>query len=220
VIEQGAPAAQFDPRHLCLPAATGMPGASTWALPVTSNPDDECSPAATPSNLLYPQTSISATIGPQFSGQFNSWFLDGARFRTNTGNSVWEYSNAAVQKAIVSLPSVENLTGRGNWVWTSAASTPGYPINVYAVGADAPSLRYTATGTAINDALGSGSAIGILDSNGAIRVVDLSGTTPSISTYTPPIREYALNSGNLSKCPAAQNCPFAVNASLQWVAAY
>ena len=165
-------------------------------------------------------TDGTSTTSPQFSGQFNSWFLDGARFLTNTGNSVWEYSKAAVQKAIVALPSVENLTGQGNWVWTFPSSTPGYPINVYAVGADTPSLSYTATGNTINYAWGSGSAIGIIDSNGAIRVVDLSGTSPSISTYTPPIKEYAFNGGGVSNCWAAQNCPFAVNSSLQWVAAY
>jgi hypothetical protein len=74
------------------------------------------------------------SVGPTFSGTFNSWFVDGQRFFTNTGTTVWTYSANGIQQSIVSLPTIEQLAGQGNWFWTYQASTLGYPLNIYAVG--------------------------------------------------------------------------------------
>lgn len=128
----------------------------------------------------------SSTTSPSFSGQFHSWFLDGARFLTNEQNTVWVYSSAGSQQAVVSLPSIENLTGQGNWVWTYAASTPGYPGNIYAIGSETPALTFS--GAASSAAVASGNTFAILAYGaGQLSVYDLSGSAPSRSDYDDPV---------------------------------
>jgi hypothetical protein len=131
-------------------------------------------------------TDGTSTVSAPFSGNFNSWFLDGARFLTNQENTVWEYSNGAVQQAVVGLPTVENLTGQGNWIWTYQAKTPGYPLDIYAIGADTPTLSYA--GSALSGAVPSGATIGFLVFGaGEVTVFDLSGSMPIETKFSVPI---------------------------------
>ena len=133
----------------------------------------------------------SSSIGAAFSGTFNSWFLDGNRFLTNLSHSVWVYSKDSVQEALMALPSVENLTGQGNWLWTFERATTGNPINVYSIGANSPSFTFTAGALDLNQATGSGTAIGILNTSG-VHVIDLAGNTPALADYVSPMKGYPI----------------------------
>jgi hypothetical protein len=75
------------------------------------------------------------SVSSPFSGSFHSWFLDGGRFLTMLGNNVWVYSKAGAQDALVALPSVEHLTGQGDYFWTFEQYTLGYPLRIYNVAA-------------------------------------------------------------------------------------
>ncbi|WP_058186207.1 Ig domain-containing protein [Terracidiphilus gabretensis] len=148
--------------------------------------------------------SGKSVVSAQFSGTFNSWFLDGHRFLTNLSNTVWVYSSGAVQQELVTLPSTTNLTGQGNWFWTAGGYPPG--VSVYAVGGSAtpmqvfsfsPDFSYTY--------VASGSSIAVLPiQDSTVHVIDLSGSAPVSSDFPiPPI-------GNLSSFGAAS--------ALQWIA--
>jgi hypothetical protein len=130
-------------------------------------------------------TDGTSSVGPAFSGNFNSWFLDGQRFLTNTGTTVRVYSAGSVQQSIVSLPTIEQLAGEGNWFWTYQTSIGG-PLNIYAVGANTPSASYALNvGTFV---VPSGNTLGILPyGSPSASVVDLSGSTPVKNDYTVPI---------------------------------
>jgi hypothetical protein len=122
----------------------------------------------------------ASAVGPAFSGTFNAWFLDGQRFLTNTGNTVWTYSAASVQQGIVSLPSIQNLAGQGNWI-----STYSGQIAIYAVGASTPSATYQISGATV---VPSGMTLGIIinPGDGSGSVVDLSGSAPVKTDFTTP----------------------------------
>lgn len=128
----------------------------------------------------------TASTGPAFSGNFNSWFVDGQRFFTNLGTTVWTYSAASVEQSILSLPTVENLTGQGNWFWTYAASTPGYPLSIYPVGSSTASETYNLDTDTV--AVASGNTIGVLPyGTPSASVIDLSGGTPVKTDYALPV---------------------------------
>jgi Putative Ig domain len=130
-------------------------------------------------------TDGTSSVTPPFSGQFNSWFLDGGRFLTNVSTSVFTYSKDAVQQSAVVLPSVEQLTGQGNWMWTYQ-TIPGYPLAIYPVNTNTPAATYSLTADTV--AIGSGLTIGILPFGEADNsVVDLSGSTPSKVDYALPV---------------------------------
>ena len=132
----------------------------------------------------------TSTVGPAFSGTFKTWFVDGQRFLTNTGNTVWTYSAAATQQSIVALPSVATLYGVGNWIVNYGRNPSNVDVTIYAAGASSPSATYTLlAGTVIPSA----NTLGIISGlQGIFSIVDLSGSTPvktdtsypSPSTYT------------------------------------
>lgn len=125
----------------------------------------------------------TSTVGPAFTGQFNSWFVDGNRFLTNLQTTVWVYSNASVQQAVVALPTIENLTGQGDWIWTFQSDLyPDYPITIYSIGSETPAQTYNTS--VISTVVPSGSTIGILNYGaGQASVIDLSGSTPIENDY-------------------------------------
>jgi hypothetical protein len=128
-------------------------------------------------------TAGNSTTTPAFQGTFNSWFIDGQRFLTNTGNAVWTYSNAGVKQDLTSVTTTTDLTGQGNWFWTLADSGT---LNVYQVGASGSPALTTAFG-ALTAAVPSGGTIGVLAYGvGQLTVIDLSGATPVSATYTLP----------------------------------
>jgi hypothetical protein len=133
--------------------------------------------------------SGTSSTGPAFSGTFNSWFLDGQRFLSNTGTTVWVYDAAvSTNPAPVSLLTVENLTGQGNWFWIyspPANQYQGAHLIIYPVGGSVPSATVPIGATATP--VPSGNTIGILSGG----IVDLSGATPIIPQSTLPPHWYS-----------------------------
>ncbi|MFP5206718.1 MAG: putative Ig domain-containing protein, partial [Acidobacteriota bacterium] len=137
----------------------------------------------------------TSTVSPVFSGQFNSWFLDGKRFLTNLSTTVWVYSDAGAEQAIVALPSVEQLTGQGDWIWTyqpqqQGSSSSDIGVNVYAIGSSTPSFSFSFPYTYLGftTAVASGSSIALLPyASGQLGIVDLSTPTPSATNYKVPV---------------------------------
>lgn len=128
----------------------------------------------------------ATSTGLAFSGNFNSWFVDGHSFFTNLGTTVWIYSPASVQESILSLPTVENLTGQGNWFWTYEANTPGYPLSIYPVGSSTASQTFNLD--IDTTVVASGGTIGVLpDGTASASVIDLSGASPVKTDYSLPI---------------------------------
>jgi hypothetical protein len=125
--------------------------------------------------------SGATSTGPAFSGTFNSWFTDGQNFFTATGTSSYTvntYSSANTQlQSSISLPTIENLTGQGNWFWTYQAFTSGYPLNIYPINSSTPSTTLALdTDTVL---IPSGNTIGVLPfGTASASVIDLSGASP------------------------------------------
>jgi hypothetical protein len=121
----------------------------------------------------------TSSVGPQFNGQFNEWFVDGSRFQTLVGSTVYTYLNTSVQQDLTSLPPGQGLGGQGTWFWSFGSSG----LNVYEVGSSAaPAATYT-TGTA---PIVSGATLGLLGPT-QVTIVDLSGPTPTSSVRTVPV---------------------------------
>jgi hypothetical protein len=135
--------------------------------------------------ILVPNGTSS--LSPPYQGTFNSWFLDGGRFLTNTGSTVWTYSSNGVQQAITALTtSVQGLTGQGNWFWTTDVT-----LNIYAVGpSNVPAASYSFANGLADDysVIGSGTSIAVLPyQNATAAIVDLSGAAPALVNYALPI---------------------------------
>jgi hypothetical protein len=153
----------------------------------------------------------TATTGPQFNGQFRSWFADGSSFITSADTTVLVYSNGGAQQGtIAQVPATAPVGGQGNWVWTYTGGT----FSVYpATGANpAPAAAYP---IAVNSTpYASGATVGLLGVyTNAVTVIDLSGSAPTRTDYTPPLpASFGLPwSSNTSAGPYA-----AVSAS-QWL---
>jgi hypothetical protein len=77
----------------------------------------------------------ASTVTPAFSGTFQSWFLDGDRFLTSLGTTVWVYASDGTQVQVAAPPVVTGLAGQGNYFWVhDDGGYPNYPIYVFAVG--------------------------------------------------------------------------------------
>ncbi len=138
--------------------------------------------------------SGTSSVSPAFSGQFNSWFLDGERFLTNLTTTVWVYSKAGAQQSINSLLTVDNLTGQGNWFWSNGFISGGnYQLSIYPAAGGAAAATYTFT--LLNYAVPSGPTIAISAPNSStVSIVDLSGPTPSKTDYSIAVGSYAATS--------------------------
>jgi len=139
----------------------------------------------------FPGGNISTSA--QFSGTFYAWFLDGARFITNLGNTVWVYSASGTQQALEMMPSIQNLTGQGNWLWTTSQVADGMTaadvLSVYAIGSTTPAVNYSFG--LIPTITASGTTVGVLEyGSGQLSVVDLSGSSPTRADYTLPQLAY------------------------------
>lgn len=121
----------------------------------------------------------SDSVSPAFAGTFDSWFIDGAAFLTNVGNTMWVYSPAAVQLDTQILPTTQDLGGEGTWFWTF----DGMTLNIYKVGSSsAPTATYAGVLAPLQ---ASGPTIAIMDSK--LHIIDLSGAAPTETDYSPPI---------------------------------
>jgi len=146
----------------------------------------------------------SSSVGPTFSGSFNTWFLDGSRFLTNLSNGVWTYDSSSTELSFVTLPTFNPAVGHpllggvGNWVWTIVSSSET-TVTVYPVGSSNAAGSYSVDVSGV--AIASGNTIGLLRYGSAsVEVVDLSGATPSENTYTVPTAyntAYAVTSGSV-----------------------
>jgi Putative Ig domain len=141
----------------------------------------------------------TSSISPTFSGQFNSWFVDGQRFLTNLSNTVWVYSNTGVQQALVQLPTVSSLTGQGNFIWIVDGTSSNFPVDIYPIGSTTPALTFNGGGPVPN-LIASGTTLAFV-AEGApqISVIDLSGTTPLKTDSTTPVASltaFAASSGS------------------------
>jgi hypothetical protein len=148
--------------------------------------------------------SGASATGPAFSGSFNSWFTDGQNFFTTTtaGTSnytVNTYSSANMQlQASVSLSTIENLTGQGNWFWTYEGFTPGYPLNIYPINGSTPSATYNFDVDTV--VIPSANTLGVLPYGApSASVIDLSGASPVKADYPLPVayeKAYAATSAS------------------------
>jgi hypothetical protein len=196
-----------DGTYLAIGNATGLKAYSSSGAALVSQAGDYSGAAAfaTPTQIQIAQGPAganvvqtiqvpggAATVSPAFHGTFNSWFVDGGRFLTNTGNTVWVYSSAAVQEDLTSLPQVSQLSGQGNWFWISDR-TGG--ITIYKVGASAsPTASYIVFAESLFEP--SGSRIGILPSGQqSATVIDLSGPAPVRSDYALPFSSEEVSRG-------------------------
>lgn len=122
----------------------------------------------------------ASSVSAAFQGTFHSWFSDGDRFLTNVANTVFVYSTAAAQEAILALPTIEQLGGRGNWLWTGQNA-----LDIYAVGpSTTPVVSFSKSPS--TDLIPSGSTIAFAANTG-LSVVDLVPATPVKRDYTPPL---------------------------------
>jgi hypothetical protein len=136
--------------------------------------------------------SGSSSVSAAFAGTFRSWFLDGERFTTASGNTARVYSRAAMQLDIGVLPTAEGLAGNGDWFWTKPQT--GGTVRLYAVGsAGTPTVTYE-LGT-LGEVIGSAHTLALIASGTpAIGIVDLSGSAPVRTDYVSPlayVRQYA-----------------------------
>lgn len=131
----------------------------------------------------------NSSVSPNFQGSFNSWFVDGQRFLSNLGSTVWTYSNAAVQQDLTAVSSVTGLSGQGDWFWTW---TENNSLNVYQVGNSA-SPTLSAPFNILSTAFPSGNTIGVLPFGaGQLTIIDLSGATPVSTNYTLPYADLSV----------------------------
>jgi hypothetical protein len=190
-----------DGSYVCAGSQTGLTAWSPSGIPILSKTGDYSTAkafaasgqvlvgngAAGP-NVIETISTVTAIafVGPAFDGQFNTWFLDGENFLTNTGNTVWTYSKSGVQQeAITALPAIDNLGGQGHWFWTYNSQL-GNPLAIYAIGSSAPVATYNIA--ADTTVVPSGTAIGLLAPGPAsASVIDLAGTTPTKLDYTLPV---------------------------------
>lgn len=124
--------------------------------------------------------SGTSTTGPSFSGTFGSWFLDGSRFITIATTTAMVYSQGSVQEAVITFPGTAPLVGQGNWIWT----LNGGSVEVFAIVSGSTPAATFPSGSA---ELPSGTSVAVTTSGTGMGVIDLSGTTPSETSYTVPI---------------------------------
>ena len=131
--------------------------------------------------------SGASSTGPQFSGAFSSWFLDGTSFFTSLSNVVWIYSTAGTQEALLSPASTQGLMGNGNLYWVV-----GGGVSVYSVSSGNLIQTYPSGLTSyVPSVWSSGTTVAILFSttNANVQqfeIVDLSGPTPTATTQPGP----------------------------------
>jgi hypothetical protein len=145
----------------------------------------------------------TSMLSPKFLGNFYAWFLDGNRFLTTLGTAVWVYSNSGAQQALVTLPSITQLTGQDNWLWTvTNDATLTDHLQIYAIGSSTPTQTFTLD--LVSNYFASGNTIGVLPMEPThLSIIDLSGASPSRADFSVPSIAYL--------------SAFAANSSSQWV---
>jgi hypothetical protein len=144
--------------------------------------------------------SGTSTTSATFQGEFHSWFVGGERFLTTIGNTVRVYSeNVGAAEVLVSLPTIQQLTGQGDYFWTYRNATPGYPFDVYSVLAGGTLAQSYSFGV-FDPAIPGGTTVGVLRP-GQLDLVELGGS--SIMKRTVPM-------------PGLRAASFAANLAGEW----
>jgi hypothetical protein len=127
--------------------------------------------------------SGTSSITPVYEGGFHSWFVDGERFLTHVGNTVWVYSTAGVQQDLKAVPTITGLGGQGDWFWTLGFP---YDLMIFEVGASATARATYAFDSADSLPIPSAMTLGILQccAPQQLTVIDLSGSSPARADYT------------------------------------
>jgi len=151
----------------------------------------------------------TSTNSSSFTGAFNSWFGDGSRFLSSSGNRVFVYSKTGTQEAAVDLPSIVGLGGQGSWIWTFDRGR----LEIYPVGSQTSALswngegdRYIKSGVTLSAQTLGFVSYSYAANTGSVEkfnVVDLSGLSPVESSYSFPV-EYGSS--------------YAATSSSQWIA--
>ncbi len=172
-------------------AAIAVPGALLIALGAAGNSVIETVSSAT----------WTSSVGAAFQGAFSSWFVDGSHFLTTIPagtqlgttiaafNTLFVYSLTSVLEDTETMPTLQDLTGQGNWFWTAASA-----LSIYAIGNNTVSCipipctmpTPTATYTLFSPQATIGTFIAQISGN-ALTVIDLSGATPVETGYTVPV---------------------------------
>ncbi|HWO20060.1 MAG TPA: hypothetical protein VNO30_14840 [Kofleriaceae bacterium] len=117
-----------------------------------------------------------------FAGTFHSWFDTGERFLTAVGTAVRVYGKDGAQLAFAALPTTQNLTGQGNYVWTYVASSD-HVLRLYAAASlDAPVQTYSLVQL---PPLASGDQIALAQTGGTDEVIELISLGPTVTTSGP-----------------------------------
>jgi Putative Ig domain len=154
-------------------------------------------------------------VSPAFQGAFNTWFSDGSGFISTSAPTVWAYSNTSVQQGVAQSSTATLFGGYGGWFWTLSLNQfipPGTydVIQIYAVGGGG-SPAYTLTISYGSEFTISGPFIEDFNYSG-IDIVDLSGKTPSVTTYPDSLLSLDYYTATTTTPP-----PFAFSSSSQWV---
>jgi hypothetical protein len=142
--------------------------------------------------IVLPAGSSTSTAA--LSGAFHSWFLDGERLLSRTGNTVNVYSRLGVGEDSGALTTVENLGGSDDFYWTLQNGTT---LRWYVVGGGGTP---TASLSGINMTLfPTATTLGIYDSvPNVFRLYTLA--TASGTTFNLPVRRdvssYAQGAGS------------------------
>jgi hypothetical protein len=120
-----------------------------------------------------------ATVSAPFSGDFDGWFVDGARFLTTLGDVVWIYSRTGAPEGMFTQPSV-GVFGQGEFVWTRYTGFTAYAVD----GHGEVVASYPLTGAAST----AGTNVAFL-SGSSLTVIDLSGATASRLDYVLPFSD-------------------------------
>lgn len=142
-----------------------------------------------------------------FTGKFSGWSFDGSSLYTSLDNVVWEYSAAGVQLGSQVLPSKFFAYGVvGNWLWIDALDTQSTTdsLQIFPFGSSTAAATYSLP--ELSTYISSGPFLGALAlGSPQMSVIDLSGATPAISSYTLPVTSASLSS-------------FAAASDSQWIA--
>ncbi len=137
----------------------------------------------------------TSSVGPAFTGTFNTWFSDGSHFITNTAGSgsplsfnVYIYSAASTQQGTLAVDNVDALGGYANWFWINDPVTGG-DFRLYPVGSTTPTTTCTCSNLGTLGVVAPfGSTVGLLPyGTPTAYILDLSGPTPTITQSTLPV---------------------------------
>jgi hypothetical protein len=154
--------------------------------------DGELRVALSPSHPIaieiFDLSSGSMSVTPPYTGTFHSWFLDGQRFLTHVSNTVWVYSKTASQLEILTLRSINHLTGQLDYFWTYGENqSPGY-LDIYRVGGG-PNPEVSDLLGCCHTVIGVADKIGVLSHPSSFDIFSLNSSTVTRTSHEVPMAE-------------------------------